>query len=571
MKTSNLMKRNEGMALMISMIFLVAMGLLATYITSRVINNARHVDKYIDFSNAFEGVEAAFAQAEAEVNMADQPGMLPEEIDGLVGIDPAYDPNGPIPQFGMPLINPLNITSRPEVQYFVYTFNWATDGIDNNGDGQIDLGPEATGYYSMYAFSRVARNNNASAFRTAEQVVQAVNVNVWQNSIFAGAGQGGNLINGNVSIHGSVHLLGDALGAGGVALAAMDLAGTSLIHNNYEGLSNALRAAIPPLPTTTFDGEVIETLNASLRVRNGLVGMSGNSEVGETHVFGNAYKETMDGVYVSDGWTGTDVDVNGDPQSVNSDNGWDEGYDLGNAVEFPTYADDGDDDHLAYYLELDPDPNVGLQQIYQGDMTIQNGSGSFYWNATTGTEVVAGSPGDGTMPQQADLNTDEFYVWFDDNTNILVINGRVPVNGDINMLRGNGGPNGTFNYEGKGSMLAYNGGGGGAGNIQLDASLITDDFPTNAIGLQAEADLLLGGSAQMDIMGGFYAQNRVAVDRQTTILGTIVGDRFDMGINVPDIYQVPALGSAWSPQSRMIGSNPVLFLFPVSWREMSVS
>ena len=61
----------------------------------------------------------------------------------------------------------------------------------------------------------------------------AEDVNVWRNALFAGTGQAGGLISGNVSVHGSVHLLGDDLLEGVEALEALDMGGTSLIHNNY--------------------------------------------------------------------------------------------------------------------------------------------------------------------------------------------------------------------------------------------------------------------------------------------------------------------------------------------------
>lgn len=558
----NRTKRDEGMALIVAMMFLVVMGLTATYASSRVMNNARHVDKYVDYQNCFEGIESAFAQAQADFNGGGG---------GFVGVDPDYDFTLGLPNFGDPLVNPVSIPTSPQVQYFAYSFDWANDGIDNNGDGQIDLGPEAVGgYFSVYVASRVMWNNAPTAIRRAERVLQGANVNVWQNAIFAGAGQAGLLINGNVSIHGSVHLLGDNLGAGGVALAAMDLSGTSLIHNNYEGLSADARARIPGLPTTDFDGDIgIDTLNATLRVKNGLVGMSGNSEVGEQHMAGNSFKETMDGVYVTDGWTGTSVDADGNPDNVFSDNGWDNEYDLGDMVAFPKYDNDGERNHLDYYLEVDTDVSVGFQQVYTGDMTIQSGGDSYYWNATTGVEVVNEAPGDEGMPLQADLNPDEYYVWFDGDTNTMVVNGRIAVDGDISFLSGSG-QNKIINYEGKGTLLAFEGPGGGGGNVEISVSLMADVFPDNLIGVMAENAMDLGVSAQIEIMGAFYSEDTVNVDRQTNIIGTIVGQYFNMGSQVPSIYQVPAFPDAFTANMRMIGSDPILMLFPVSWRELAV-
>ena len=86
----------------------------------------------------------------------------------------------------------------------------------------------------------------------------------------------------------------------------------------------------------------------------------------------------------------------------------------------------------------------------------------------------------------------------------------------------------------------------------------------------AENEMNLGQTAQIEIMGAFYSQDKIDIDRQTTIIGTIFGNYFDMGSQVPSIYQVPAFPDAFTGSMRMIGSDPVLMLFPVSWRELAV-
>ena len=45
--------------------------------------------------------------------------------------------------------------------------------------------------------------------RSVRQLVNAKNVGIWNNAIFAGTGASGQQINGNVNIRGSVHTLGD--------------------------------------------------------------------------------------------------------------------------------------------------------------------------------------------------------------------------------------------------------------------------------------------------------------------------------------------------------------------------
>lgn len=550
--------RNEdGMALLVAAIFLILVGLLAVWITARVMDNTRHVEKYVDYRDAFEGVQTAESEAWAEINNGG---------DGRVGIAANYNWANGVPGFSNAAVTAETMSTEPNVQYFAYTLNWANDGIDNNGDGATDSGAELNGYQSTYAFARVFHNNNETAYRATETVMQGVNVNIWQNAIFAGTGQAGGLINGNVEIHGSVHLLGDNLGAGGVAISALDLSGTSLIHNNYTGITADLAGRVPALGTTTVGGETVQTLNAKLRVKNGQVGLSGNSEIGEVNVTGNSTKEYMDGVYVSDGWTG-----NQGSNQVFSDNGTSEGYDLADLVDFPNYTNDAGVNHLNYYTTTSGSATSGLNYIYQGDLTIKPSGGNFYWDATTNTKVVNKPLGSNGMPTVAQLNSDHFYVWFDDATDTMRINGRIPVNGNINLTSGSGAGNKLINYLGKGSMLAYNPSNSSGGDVTIDASLKTTSYPgTNLLGVQAQDQMSIGTSSQLEIMGGFYAQNNIVVNKQTTIMGTIVGNYFDMGGQVPKIFQVPALANSWTSNMRMIGANPVLVQLPLSWRELAI-
>jgi len=569
---------NEGMALIVAMIFLVVMGLTATFAASRTMNNTRQVNHYVDYHNAFEGVEAGLGYAIVELSNLGAGAEAPPESDGLVGVNPNFDFKTGNPTFGSAFVTPLRLSTRPEVEFFAYSLEWAKDGIDNNGDGQIDTGPEASGaYYSVHSFGRVNYSGNVSAVRSAEAVFQAGDLSIWNNAIFAGKGQAGLLINGNVSIHGSVHLLGDDVGAGGIAIA-IDMSGSSGIYNNYFNLSADLLNRIPALEQRMFEGALVDTLNATLRVQNGMVSMSGSNTIGQAPD-PDSNKETLDGVYINDQWTGGSLDGNGDPTSVYSDNGWEADYDMRFYLSYPTYADDDGLDHLAQYLETNTNANEGFQAVHVGDMTINVGQ-SYYWNATTGGEVIAGVPGDGQMPMQAELNPDEFYVWYDSEAKLMVINGRIAVDGNVAFSLPEVGSDQTINYTGKGTILAYDSlGGNVGGNVSIAADLVTVNpdgtealsFPgNNLLGVMAAGDMFIGPTSQLDIMGGFYAQGTISINKQTRILGTIVADSFDLGQNIPKIYEIPGLINAWAPQMRMVGgAEPGQVLFPVSWRETS--
>ena len=68
--------------------------------------------------------------------------------------------------------------------------------------------------------------------------------------------------------------------------------------------------------------------------------------------------------------------------------------------------------------------------------------------------------------------------------------------------------------------------------------------------------------AQIDVMGAFYAENQVIVQKQTDIIGTIVSNYFNMGTNVPAIFQVPELSSNLPP--GMIGADARWYMV-VGW------
>jgi hypothetical protein len=84
----------------------------------------------------------------------------------------------------------------------------------------------------------------------------------------------------------------------------------------------------------------------------------------------------------------------------------------------------------------------------------------------------------------------------------------------------------------------------------------------------ASNNMLVGSTAQLDIMGAFYAQNKITSAKQTNVMGTFVSSYFDMGTNVPNIYQVPALAD--NLPLGMIGNYPILAISQVSWRELGI-
>jgi len=387
-------------------------------------------------------------------------------------------------------------------------------------------------------------------------------INPWDNAIFAGVGQSGRAIAGNVDFHGSVHILGDGedftddngngkwddadtftdLNGDGVwqpgeplttdadgdgkwdpaepyvddngngaydeTLTATDLSfdatGTAAIMNNYEGIGATLESRIPPLTTIPFNGEDVYSLDAELRVKHGMVNLSGTALVGDEDVSGGspAIKETMDGVYVNDGFGGDAGTGN-----VYSDNGTSETYDLGDAITFPSLNDSisGYPDHRSYLKDN--------ALVISGDLTL-----------TPGVSYSASGP-KGSLTVDAAGN--------------ITISGIVVVTGSVYFTQG-GGKLGKapFVYDGRGTLAA-------AGDMHINNSIITKGtFPTDDVmGFIAYHNMEIGTAdyaSQLDLMGAFYAQQQISNAHQNQIAGTIMSNYFSVA-DVPSIYQVPAL------------------------------
>jgi hypothetical protein len=333
-------------------------------------------------------------------------------------------------------------------------------------------------------------------------------VNIWDNIIFGGTGQGGGVVNGNVSVHGSVHILGDTATANAIAF---DLAGAAQQYNNYSGINATLSSRVPPLDTTTFNGEVVGTLGAELRVKHGEVDISGNARVGSPDVPGGSpeIKETVDGCYVTDGYGG-----NQGTNNVYSDNGATEGYDLGDEVNLPDLNDPYTDPNTGttYPTYLNYLQSNAL--VISGDLTLEPG-------------------------QNLDPISNGFGSIFMDNSGNLQISGIVYVTGDINIQSGNGGMGHTpITFDGRGTLVSQ-------GNTYISTHVLSKDmFPTNdVLGFISAHNMEIGGGsgdAHLNIMGAFFAQDRIINYKQNQLAGAMVSNYFEI-YNVPDLFHVPSI------------------------------
>jgi len=372
------------------------------------------------------------------------------------------------------------------------------------------------------------------AERSILTFLEAKNISPWSNAIFAGEGASGKVINGNVDIRGSVHLLATSLGSADIA---MDMSGSGSVKNNYSGIPLELGSRIPSIQRL-YDGELMDSLEAEVRIQHGKLGLSGSSRVGEPDVPGNGLKETVDGAYIPDGYTGNQA-----PNfEVYSDNGQNNQYDLSEFdIPFPRMSEPygGYPTYLDYLRNRDealvisdPDALNQLGNIDPRSVFSYSGNGSEISMDGSGHLTIRG-----IVVVEGDVDLDKYY----EKTKIVAD---------------------TIEYEGRGVLAS-------AHNAFIKCNLITRGFSTypkvDILGVMA-ADRIEFDRAGLEVMGVFYGGNKIVSKKQTSVAGTFFSPYFDMGSNVPSIYQVPDVVHNLPP--GMIGNFRLWQIKRMMWREV---
>ena len=415
-------------------------------------------------------------------------------------------------------------------------------------------------------------------------------IGIWNNAIFAGIGQSGRGINGNVDIRGSVHILGDGdpfsdangngvrdgaepfvdLNGNGVfepllgdtftdsdsngvwspaesyqdtnlngqydsPLTATELAtdfgGTALIGNNYSGIPAGLQSKIPTLTLENIGGESVQSLFAELRVKHGKVNVSGSASVGDPNVAGNSYKEKVDGCYVTDGYGG-----NQGTGSVYSDNSFTQGYDCGDRIPFPSL--------LSPYTDPSTGTAYSTYEQYLNDKST----------SISHTTIT------GETPSFTDGSGGNTITW-DQPTRTLTVSGIVKMGGALNL----GTKDETMYYAGRGTIFCQ------GGSVYVHGNVLPKTmFPTtDVMGVISKYDIEFAtgeGESQLSSAGAWYAQRKIKSAKQNAFAGTYVANYFDMGTNVPSIFQVPSLSDNLPP--GMPGGEGIVAVQVTSWRHL---
>jgi len=504
-------KKKRGSVLILTYLVIVILLILGFAFVSRSIVESRAAERQRQSTQALAVAEAGFERAvyrlrqDFETHVVTPP---PSWIDG------AIDGIGWAPTLGN--FSPFNLP--------------APDPGAGTGTYAVQL--QSVGLTDEILIESTGTVGNIS--RTIEVYLKIEDISLWKNAIFAGVGSpAGTIINGNVDIRGSVLILGEGLLPTDLAI---DMTGSGHIGNNYDGIPVPLSDRIPSCPTTTFGGEVVESLEATVRIKSGQVGLDGAATIGDADNPGDAYKETVDGVFVTDGYG------NGGKMgaaSVYSDNGPGNPYDLGGSASFPSLGD-----------PYPNNPAITYQQNIRNNACVIQSAADL-------AKIANIAPNSNFTFSNANGSISM------DGSGNLTISGIVYIEGgNLNMNKQ--GPNKTITYSGQGSILV-------TGDVGINVNLLTpvpvvpgtSTFPTNILGVMTPNDITFD-SAQIDVMGIFYGENKITSQKQTDVAGTFASNYFDMGTNVPGIFQVPAVADNLPP--GIIGSDPVWVVSVVAWQ-----
>ena len=582
------MKNNNGFVLIVALLCMVVLFILgpifmtlsmtetqiafndknatrALYVAEMAVERARRDIKYdADFDLA--GITNQYFASPTPVAMG-QPANCVALItwQGVPPQQRCYDLGGPIPA------EPVVVPPYPADGIYFQTL-YTNVNLDTYGDGStynLKLGLLNSNKMTIRAEGTGPRQSR----KTVDVRVEVRDLSVWNNAIFSGGGGTGLRINGNALIAGSVHILGQGLGPAGTAA---DFGGGGGIFNWYNGLDVAT-------PGLDFVGRLPNinpsTLDAEIRVKEGQIEMnSGAARAGngtaDVDVDGNpipaGIKRRVDGTYTEYGYAGSFGD-----QYVYSDNGLYAKYDLlaDFNIPFPSLTGPRPDALPGTYEDW-LDDNSSDPAVLLALVAAMAGA-----SATDGTNLTIDA---GTLPFNAPDGMGNRLAW-DPVSQTLTVEGIIRIPGSITLGRATGpdkliagtpityitGATGGTLYAKKAGANWSDPGTAGAheDSIMIHHTLLPAGFfPTgDTLGLIAK-DRIFMDAAQINVAAAIFAENQVTLKKQFQVVGAIVARYFDMGSNVPRVYQMPNLVKYLPP--GMPGGQAFNFVKILSWREI---
>ncbi len=381
----------------------------------------------------------------------------------------------------------------------------------NGGGYALQAKKDDYGYVTVQSVGTVG----SRVARALEVKYEAKSLSVWDNAIFGGVGASGAVINGNVTIAGSVHVLGTGLASSDTAIV---MGGGGTILNQYTAISGTLNGKLVQNAATI--AALPGKLRAEFRVKRGKTEISsGSSGVGESTC-------NLKGVYTSDGFTGSHSG------NVYSDNGRNQKYDLPADINIPFPIPD------TAWLNANSMNIAGSLTASGGNFTLDADTPSF----SLGPDAVGNA------------------ISWDKATGILNFAGVFKVPGNLTLTK----KDHAIFYHGKGTLYVN-------GDVYMKDCVVPDtagSFPTvNIIGIIAENNIDMDCNvSQTRHAGAFFAQNEIRSAKQDQIAGTLVCNYFNLGSQVPSVYQVPLLAKNLPP--GMPGSDPYIFVKTVYWKEV---
>lgn len=367
----------------------------------------------------------------------------------------------------------------------------------------------------------------------------------WSKQVIGSCGGTGSRITGNVRIMGSVYILGEepfvdanensVWDAGesftdingndswgpylGASDYAFEMGGSSMIGNNYNDMDTPSLLEIKnKLPSITNE-DGVETLDASCMVKYGKIGFSGDCGVGLDGEIEDSpvnTKKAMDLVNIPD-------DPNPPLGYIYTDELLADRSRFNEKVRMPS-LNDAYTDRSTTPATFYPSSGGGYEAylmtkglVIPGNVNIKSGTAGSYIKVVNGQTVGKLS-------------------WTSNGA--MAISGLVIVDGSLTISR-------DVSYTGKGTVYVK---GIHDDDIENDVSitakvLTSGNFPSpNILGIMSKENIFFGG-AQNSVMGLFYAANTIKCTKQYDVAGSFISTYFDMGTNVPRIFQVPAVGT----------------------------